>query len=118
MFRRGTKGRRWRGVRRALVEARKSLGLTQADLARRVGLTRAAYSNIECGTKNPSLETALRIAAALGRSVEELFGCPKPPGGSRCTVFPNPEPHKPRSRGGDRGQRHAFRASDPPFANS
>jgi len=63
-------------VRRALLEARKSLGLTQAELARRVGLTRAAYSNIESGTKNPSLETALRIAAVLGRSVEELFGRP------------------------------------------
>jgi len=63
-------------VRRALLEARKSLGLTQAEVARRVGLTRAAYVNIERGTKNPSLETALRIASVLGRSVEELFGRP------------------------------------------
>jgi DNA-binding XRE family transcriptional regulator len=32
------------------------------------------YTNIELGRKNPSLDTALRIAEVLGQPVEDLFG--------------------------------------------
>lgn len=61
-------------MRVALREARLRAGLTQAELARRAGLSRCAYTNIEKGRKYPSLVTALRIADALGERVEELFG--------------------------------------------
>jgi putative transcriptional regulator len=42
-------------------------------MARLVGLTRASYTNIEKGHKNPSVVTALRIAKVLNRPMEELF---------------------------------------------
>jgi putative molybdopterin biosynthesis protein len=49
------------------------LGLSQASLAERVGVSRQAYSAVESGESVPSTELALRLAAALGRSVEDLF---------------------------------------------
>jgi len=60
-------------VRTALRKARLQNGLTQAELARQVGLSRASYTNIEKGYKYPSLVTALRIAHVLNESVEGLF---------------------------------------------
>ncbi|WP_338832955.1 hypothetical protein MHLNE_17640 [Moorella humiferrea] len=61
-------------MRTALRRARLRAGLTQAEVARRVGLTRASYTNIEGGYKDPSIHTALRIAQILNEHVEELFG--------------------------------------------
>ncbi|MGB9860065.1 MAG: helix-turn-helix transcriptional regulator [Moorellaceae bacterium] len=60
-------------MRTALRRARLRAGLTQSEVARRVGLTRVSYTNIERGYKNPSVLTALRIARLLGKPVEELF---------------------------------------------
>ncbi|GEA14921.1 MAG: putative transcriptional regulator [Moorella sp. (in: firmicutes)] len=60
-------------MRTALRKARLKAGLTQSELAHQVGLRRASYTNIEKGHKNPSVSTALRIARALNRPVEELF---------------------------------------------
>lgn len=60
-------------MRIALREARLRAGLTQAEVARRVGLSRASYTNIEKGYKHPSLVTALRIAHVLKGHVEDLF---------------------------------------------
>lgn len=60
-------------MRTALRKARLRAGLTQAELAKRVGLTRASYTNIEKGHKHPSLTTALRIARVLSEPVEDLF---------------------------------------------
>ncbi|MFN5082882.1 MAG: helix-turn-helix transcriptional regulator [Brevundimonas sp.] len=42
--------------------------MTQADLGRRIGLTRQTIAAIEAGRYSPSLEAAFRIA--------EVFGCP------------------------------------------
>lgn len=60
-------------MRTALRRARLRAGLTQSEVARRAGLTRASYTNIERGYKNPSVATALRIARILNKPVEELF---------------------------------------------
>lgn len=60
-------------MRTALRAARLRAGLSQSELARLVGLTRASYTNIEKRHKNPSLITALLIAHALNKSVDELF---------------------------------------------
>ncbi len=48
-------------------------GLTQADLAEKVGVTRLTIHSIETGKFNPSVLLALKIAAIFGRAVEELF---------------------------------------------
>lgn len=48
-------------------------GLTQADLAKRVGVRRETISFVENGEYNPSLLLAVRIAVAFGEAVEEVF---------------------------------------------
>jgi molybdate-binding protein/DNA-binding XRE family transcriptional regulator len=47
---------------------------SQADLAERVGISRAAISAIEGQRLSPSVATALALAAVFECSVEELFG--------------------------------------------
>ena len=49
-------------------------GLSQRQLAARVGVTNTAISAIERGAHIPSVLLALRIARALGVSVEILWG--------------------------------------------
>jgi transcriptional regulator with XRE-family HTH domain len=48
--------------------------LREHDLARRAGLTQGHLNRIKNGRVVPSLKTALRICAALGLSVDEVFG--------------------------------------------
>lgn len=47
-------------------EARERLGITQLELARRIGSTQPAMARLEVGGVTPSLDTLGRIAAALG----------------------------------------------------
>jgi molybdate-binding protein/transcriptional regulator with XRE-family HTH domain len=49
---------------------------SQAELARRAGISRAAVSAIEGNRLSPSVASALALAAVLECSVEELFGRP------------------------------------------
>lgn len=49
----------------ALVERRRSLNLSQSDLARRLDTTQSAISAIEQGRKDSRLWTLLRMAEAL-----------------------------------------------------
>ena len=46
--------------------ARERLGMTQAELASRVGSTQPAVARLEAGGVTPSLATLRRIAGALG----------------------------------------------------
>jgi putative transcriptional regulator len=48
-------------------------GMTQEDLAARVGATRQTILAIEKGNYNPSVGLALNLAAVLGVRVEDLF---------------------------------------------
>jgi molybdate-binding protein/transcriptional regulator with XRE-family HTH domain len=52
-------------------------GWSQAELARRAGISRAAISAIEIDRLTPSVTAALALAACLGSTVEELFGKPR-----------------------------------------
>lgn len=54
-------------------ERRESRGLSQIALAERTALTRQSIGAIEAGRATPSVDVALRIAAALDCLVEELF---------------------------------------------
>jgi putative transcriptional regulator len=47
--------------------------LTQADLAELAGVTRKSINAIEMGHMVPSTILALKLAKALGVTVEELF---------------------------------------------
>lgn len=60
-------------MRRALYRARIEKGLTQAEVAKLVGINRASYTHIERGTRNPSMHVARAIARVLNRTVDELF---------------------------------------------
>lgn len=52
---------------------RKNAGLTQAQLAEIVGVSRQTVISIERGDYAPSVYLALRIARELKSSVEDLF---------------------------------------------
>jgi molybdate-binding protein/DNA-binding XRE family transcriptional regulator len=56
---------------------------SQAELARRAGISRAAVSAIEGERLSPSVATALALAALFECSVEELFGSGEPPAVSK-----------------------------------
>ena len=61
-------------MRTRIQEARKSLGLTQEDLAQKVEVTRQTIISLEQGKYNPSLALAFKITKALGKKrVEDLF---------------------------------------------
>jgi DNA-binding XRE family transcriptional regulator len=47
--------------------------LTQGELADRAGVSRQLVAAVEAGHNSPAVDAALRLAGALGASVEELF---------------------------------------------
>ncbi len=47
--------------------------MTQAELGRRVGLTRQTIAAIEQGRYSPTLDVAFRIAFVFGKPVDEVF---------------------------------------------
>jgi len=53
-----------------LLDARKNAGLTQAELAERIGAEKGYISRIERGLIVPSVSTLYRIASAMGLTVE------------------------------------------------
>lgn len=52
-------------MRTKMLKRRKALKLTQEDVAKRAGMTRANYAHIERGRHNPSIEQMKSIAKAL-----------------------------------------------------
>jgi XRE family transcriptional regulator, regulator of sulfur utilization len=60
---------------RRLRERRK---LTQQDLAERSGVPRPTLAHLESGEANPTLSVLVRVAEALGTSIEELIGRVEP----------------------------------------
>ncbi|MCD8511404.1 MAG: helix-turn-helix transcriptional regulator [Bacillus sp. (in: Bacteria)] len=53
--------------------ARTEKGLTQQELAKRIGITRQTVSLIEKGKYNPSLKLCLDICYQLDKTLDELF---------------------------------------------
>lgn len=58
----------------SLLTMRQAREWSQADLAKRANISRAAVSAIESGRLTPSVTTALSLAGVLACTVEELFG--------------------------------------------
>ena len=52
-------------------------GMTQAELARRLGMTRQTVIAIEQGRYSPSLETAFQIARIFRVSLDYVFHYPQ-----------------------------------------
>ena len=61
------------GLGNRLRALRGELGLTQAELAERVGVSRKTINTVENGVFVPSTVLALKLARALGCSVEGIF---------------------------------------------
>jgi putative transcriptional regulator len=60
-------------LRNRLREERAARELTQAQLAELVGVSRKTINTVENGVFIPSTVLALRLARALGATVEQLF---------------------------------------------
>ena len=60
-------------------QAREAKGLSQAQLARAVGVSQGLIWAIENGRKTPSLEVFVRLCAALSLPLEALVKVPKQP---------------------------------------
>jgi transcriptional regulator with XRE-family HTH domain len=60
------KGREARETAHALLAARARSGLTQAEIAERMGTTQSAVARLESGRALPSLRTLEKFAAATG----------------------------------------------------
>jgi transcriptional regulator with XRE-family HTH domain len=58
---------------RRVKDLRLSLKMTQADLAEEAEIRRALVIEIERGGANPTLDSIIRIATALGVESAELF---------------------------------------------
>lgn len=51
--------------------------MTQAELAKRTGVTRQTILALEAGRYSPSLELAFKIAHVFDKKVDDIFICPK-----------------------------------------
>ena len=55
-----------------IAARRAALGITQAEAARRMGISQSYWADIEANRKSPSVRTLERIAKALGCTVADL----------------------------------------------
>ena len=60
-------------VMQAMIDARKSAGLTQKQLSEKTGITQADISKLESGNANPSVRTLQRLASGMGMKVKIEF---------------------------------------------
>jgi transcriptional regulator with XRE-family HTH domain len=58
---------------RALIEARMAAGLTQAELALRMGTTQSVIARLEAGRVQPTTATLQRLARATGTRLKIAF---------------------------------------------
>lgn len=57
----------------AIIDARKSTGMTQKELAEKTGITQGDISRLENGSANPSLKTLQRLAEGMGMTLKLEF---------------------------------------------
>ena len=60
-------------LKNRLKEARADRGLSQAELAKLVGVSRNTISSIETGQFSPTAKLALVLCTALDKRFEDLF---------------------------------------------
>lgn len=83
MHKRWTKGAEYRkahgalegefALARAVIDARSRAGLTQTELARRMGTTQPVVARLESGRTRPSMRTLERLAKATGSRLSIKF---------------------------------------------
>lgn len=60
-------------IKREIIKLRIEQGLSQKDLATKVGTRQSAISRLESGEYNPSIEFLNKVAHALGKELEVKF---------------------------------------------
>jgi len=60
-------------IKEEIIKLRLSQGLSQKDLAQRVGTRQSAISRLESGEYNPSVEFLSKVAHALGKNISISF---------------------------------------------
>ena len=63
-----------------LQRLREALGLTQEQLGRAAGVPPTSLRNYEQGRRLPRLDAAVKLADALGITLDALAGCTRPVG--------------------------------------
>ncbi|MEU1497220.1 helix-turn-helix transcriptional regulator [Streptomyces sp. NPDC005732] len=71
-------------VGRSIQNCRVDHGLTQEQVILAIPMNRAFYQKIESGIANPSLNTLLKIARAIGVHISELLADEAPAAGPGC----------------------------------
>ena len=66
------------GFSEKLSGLRQQAGLTQAELAKKLAISKSAVSMYECGKREPELDLLERIADVFGVSVSALLGREEP----------------------------------------
>lgn len=56
-----------------IKQLREKLGITQAELARRLNFSRSYMNRLENTTEQPNIATSLRIAEILGCTLNDIF---------------------------------------------
>ena len=64
-------------VTNSIRTVREAAGITQAELARRIGVTRQTLIAIEQGRYSPTLELAFQLSRAFGVGLDDLFDYPE-----------------------------------------
>ena len=64
-------------VTNSIRAVREAAGITQAELARRIGVTRQTLIAIEQGRYSPTLELAFQLSRAFGVGLDDLFDYPE-----------------------------------------
>ena len=57
-----------------LKDLRKQVGLTQVDVAEKLGISQPAYASWERGAKKPTQDNLVKIAQILDVSIDYLVG--------------------------------------------
>ncbi|HGC7250519.1 TPA: helix-turn-helix transcriptional regulator [Streptococcus agalactiae] len=57
----------------SLKQVREDIGMTQQELAIRIGVRRETISHLENNRYNPSLEMALKIVKIFDMKIEDIF---------------------------------------------
>ncbi|TRW46696.1 helix-turn-helix transcriptional regulator [Georgenia yuyongxinii] len=64
-------------VTNSIRAAREGAGMTQAELAKQIGVTRQTLIAIEQGKYSPTLELAFQISRVFGLGLGDLFQYPE-----------------------------------------
>ena len=60
-------------MRNRIEELRKARGISQAEFAKLMKVSRQTISSLENGRYNPSIELAYRVARWFGLTIEDVF---------------------------------------------